>query len=143
MDIKPFPINESSDIAEAPSSGTIPAETAATSTLKYGLTSKLQESVDMDELGNKIMETNHSVRLFVISSDISDWLNDRTKRNRHSVPQIPMFVNIKNASDSVRATANLVISKPLYACPSHRANVNLENGKAAVSASLENGSESS
>ena len=100
----------------------------------------------MDELGNKIMETKVNLslhELFAISPDISGWLNDRTKRTRHPVPQIPMSVNINNASDSVSASANLVISKPLYACSSGRANVNLKNGKAAVSALLDNGSESS
>ena len=144
MNIEPFPINESSDIIENPSSGMDSGESSTTSTKKYRLSSKLQESIDMDELGNKIMETNVNLslhELFAISPDISDWLNDRTKRTRHPISQAPMSANVNNISDIVNTSANLVTSKPLYACPSGRANVNLENGKASVSALLDNGSE--
>ena len=132
MNVDPSPLNEPSNIPET--TPLVPrSEEAPTAAAKnYRLASKLQESVDIDELGNKIMETKVNLslhELFAISSDISGWVTDRTKRTRHPVSQAPMSANVNNASEAISTDSNLVISKPLYACPSGRANVNLENGR--------------
>lgn len=79
----PLPLNEPLNIPEttpAPRSEKAPAAAAK----KHRLASKAQESINMDELGNKAKVNLSLHELFAISSDISSWVAARTKRTRHN-----------------------------------------------------------
>jgi Protein of unknown function (DUF4100) len=111
---------------------------------KYRLASKLQESINLDEIGEKIMDVKISLSLneiFGISSDVSNWLNDRTRRTRRPIDTTAANFNATDGDVlSISANVNNLSVKPLYACPSGRAPT-LMNNKLDVSALLDDGSE--
>ena len=59
----------------------------------------------------------------------------------HAFKYTSMSTNVNSASKEVAMNSNLIISKPLYACPYGQANTSLKDGKAKVSTLLDNGSE--
>jgi len=110
---------------------------------KYRLASKLQESINLDEIGEKIMDVQISLSLneiFGISSDVSNWLNDRTRRTRRPIDTTAASFTTDGNVSSISANINSVTAKPLYACPSGRAPT-LLNNKVDVFALLDDGSE--
>ena len=111
---------------------------------KYRLTSKLQESINLDEIGEKIMDVQISLSLnefFGISSDVSKRLNNRTRRTRRPIDTTAANFNATDGDvSSISANVNSLSVKPLYACPSGRAPT-LLNNKLNVSALLDDGSE--
>jgi hypothetical protein len=110
---------------------------------KYRLASKAQESIDLDEIGEKIMDMKISLSLneiFGISSDVSNWLNNRTRRTRRPIDTAAANLVTDEDVSSISANVNNLLVKPLYDCPSGRA-ATLINNKIDVSALLDDGSE--
>ena len=110
---------------------------------KFRLASKAQESISLDEIGEKIMDMKISLSLneiFGISSDVSNWLNDRTRRTRRPIDTATASFATDEDVSPISANVNTFSVKPLYACPSGRA-ATLINNKVDVSALLDDGSE--
>jgi hypothetical protein len=133
--VPPNPIPNS--ILQTPQQGPPPTDKR-----KFRLASKLQESVNIDDIGNNIMDTKVNLSLeevFAISPDLSSWVNDRTKRTRHPVNSTTNTVSA-GGDATLAASVHAVQTQPLYACPSGRART-LVNAKTEVSALLDDGSE--
>jgi hypothetical protein len=101
---------------------------------KYRLASKVSETVSVSSVGEKIMEspiTLNMRELFAVSSDISNYVNQQTRKHR-------LPVTSQTAGTAVCSVE--VSEASLYACPSSRAKVMMD-GSYACWALLDGGSE--
>jgi hypothetical protein len=102
---------------------------------KYRLASKINETVTIADVGEKIMDTPIQLNLrelCAVSPEISGYMHDQTRKHRMPIEPI---------TAATTATVNPTnVVKPLYACASARAKVVL-NGEIKVNALLDNGSE--
>jgi hypothetical protein len=100
---------------------------------KYRLASKINETVTIADVGEKIMDTPIHLNLrelCAVSPEISGYMHDQTRKHRLPIdPSVPA-ANVNTMS----------LGKPLYACASARAKV-VVNGEVKVNALLDNGSE--
>jgi hypothetical protein len=102
---------------------------------KYRLASKINETVTIADVGEKIMDTAIQLNLrelCAVSPEISGYMHDQTRKHR-----MPIEPNASTTTVNANSTR---VGKPLYACPSARAKVVL-NGEIKVNALLDNGSE--
>ena len=102
---------------------------------KYRLASKINETVTIADVGEKIMDTAIQLNLrelCAVSPEISGYMHDQTRKHR-----MPIDPTTATAIAEVNSAG---VGKPLYACPSARAKVIL-NGEIKVNALLDNGSE--
>jgi hypothetical protein len=109
---------------------------------KYRLASKINETVTIADVGEKIMDTPIQLNLrelCAVSPEISGYMHDQTRKHR-----MPIEATATATSTSSETVAVDVSStnpdRPLYACASARAKVVL-NGEIKVTALLDNGSE--
>ena len=87
----------------------------------------------------KLFDLQYNPIIVVNRNVTADMCNSIEDGN--PVAQSSLSANVNSTSEEVIASSNLIVSKSLYTCPSGRANTSLENGKAKVSAFLDNGSE--
>ena len=114
---------------------------------KYRLASEVGQHVNASHIGEKIMDTpvQLSIReVLAVSSDVSSYLHDQTRKRRIPVDTPSTVPTAVNASVTTAATANVDVNigylKQLYACPSGRAKVTIDH-EVDVNSLLDNGSE--
>jgi hypothetical protein len=104
---------------------------------KYHLALKINETVTIADVGEKIMNTPIQLNLrelCAVSPEISGYMHDQTRKHRMPLEPITM-----TAITTVNVNAISAV-KVLYACASGRAKVVL-NGEIKCTALLDNGSE--
>jgi hypothetical protein len=120
---------------------------------KFRLGSELNKSITVESIGEKVMEAPIQLKmceLLAVSTEVASYLHDQTRRKR-----IPVTGGTTNAistkdetecimEDIVLADTNMAqlstVEKPLYACPSARTKVCLDDD-VQVEALLDDGSE--
>ena len=118
---------------------------------KFRLASELNQTITTEDVGQKIMEAPIQLKmceLLAVSSEVSNYVHDQTRKRR-----IPITDGTTNfiATETTEAETDVVtadsmasqlsaIDKPLYACPSGRTKVCLNEG-VHVEALLDDGSE--
>jgi len=115
---------------------------------KFRLASELSQTVTTEDVGKKVMDAPIQLRmceLLAVSTEVSNYIHEQTKRRR-----IPVGLDVSSVqqqsddSASADASVNAVqlprISKPVYACPSARTRVCLDDG-VNVEGLLDDGSE--
>src|SRR5438045_1860340 len=120
---------------------------------KFRLGSELNKSITVESIGEKVMEAPIQLKmceLLAVSTEVANYLHDQTRRKR-----IPVTGGTTNAvsteddmesvmEDVVFADTNMAqlsaVGKPLYACPSARTKVCLDDD-VQVEALLDDGSE--
>src|SRR5271170_7288816 len=105
---------------------------------KFRLASELNQAITTEDVWKKVMEAPIQLRmceLLAVSTEVANYIHDQTRQCR-----IPVYLNanaaqirsVEGVSASVtEAPVNVVqlpgISKPLYACPSARTKVFLDD----------------
>jgi hypothetical protein len=118
---------------------------------KFRLASELNQTITTEDVGKKIMEAPIQLRmceLLAVSPEVANLIHDQTRRRRIPVdlnanatqPQSADDVPIGVTEASVNAVQTPGISKPLYACPSARTKVFL-NDEVQAEGLLDDGSE--
>src|SRR5438045_2829469 len=116
---------------------------------KFRLGSELNKSITVESIGEKVMEAPIQLKmceLLAVSTEVSNYLHDQTRRKR-----IPITGSATNTiltedtmEDAVSANTSLTplsdVRKPLYACPSARTKVCLDDD-IQVEGLLDDGSE--
>ena len=119
---------------------------------KFRLASELNQTVTTEAVGRKVMDAPIQLRmceLLAVSTEVANYIRDQTRKRRVSIPSDGISNRISPAEDStediVSVNADLTqlsaVGKSLYACPSARAKVCLDD-KLEVEALLDDGSES-
>ena len=117
---------------------------------KFRLASELNQMVTTEEVGKKVMDAPIQLKmceLLAVSAEVSNYIHDQTRKRRVPIVSDGISSRISPADDStkdVSANENLTQSsaagKSLYACPSARAKVCL-NDELQVESLLDDGSE--
>ena len=113
---------------------------------KFRLASELSQTITTEDVGKKVMEAPIQLKmceLLAVSSEVSNFLHDQTRRRRIPIAEDVNLVTVQeDAVISVDSNAAQLstIGKSLYACPSVRAKV-LLNDDLQVEALLDDGSE--
>ena len=103
---------------------------------KYRFGSEVGQIINASQIGEKIMDTpvQLSVReVLAVSSDVSGYLHDQTRKRRIPIatpPAVPTAINAANAnvsSTTIDADVNIGYLKQLYACPSGQAKATIDN----------------
>ena len=117
---------------------------------KFRLASELNQTITTEDVGKKVMEAPIQLKmceLLAVSTEVAGYIHDQTRRRR-----IPLDLNanaaqaessdasVSNTDASVNAVQVPGISKPLYACPSARTKVFL-NDEVQAEGLLDDGSE--
>jgi hypothetical protein len=129
------------------STDTLSGGGAQTDRPKFRLVSELNQSISSSDVGKKVMDApiQLSIReILAVSNDVSNYIHDQTRKRR-----VPLetdssatvtAVTTNGTTDVVSANVHSAITKPLYACPSGRTKVYLDE-EVPVSALLDDGSE--
>ena len=103
--------------------------------------------IHASQIGEKILDTSIqlSIReIFAVSSDVSNYLHDQTRKYRISIDTPSIIPTIANTTDMSSSILNVIINsdhlKKLYTCPSGRAKVTLDH-EVDVYSLLDHGSE--
>ena len=112
---------------------------------KFRLASELSQTVTTEDVGRKVMEAPIQLKmceLLAVSSEVSNFIHDQTRRRRIPIMEDVNAIVAQQESTSVDANSAQLstIGKSLYACPSARAKV-LLNDDLQVEALLDDGSE--
>lgn len=105
---------------------------------KYHLTSKINETVTIANVSEKIMDTAIQLnfhKLCAVSLEISSYIYDQTRKHRMSIEPVTTTTTIMTADVSFAS-----VIKPLHTCPPACAKV-VSNGEIKVNVLLDNGSE--
>jgi hypothetical protein len=112
---------------------------------KFRLASELNQTITTEDVGRKVMDAPIQLKmceLLAVSTEVSSYLHDQTRRRR-----IPLENGASNnivegvgVSTSVNLTQLSTIGTPLYACPSARTKVSL-NEDTQTEGLLDDGSE--
>jgi hypothetical protein len=109
---------------------------------KYRLASKINETVTIADVGEKIMDTAIQLNLrelCAVSPEISGYMHDQTRKHRTPIEATATATSTSSETVAVDVSSTNP-DRPLYACASARAKVVL-NGEIKVTALLDNGSE--
>ena len=119
---------------------------------KFRLASELNQTVTTEAVGRKVMDAPIQLRmceLLAVSTEVANYIHDQTRKRRVPIPSDSVSNRISPAEDAateiiVSANADLTqlgaVEKSLYACPSARAKVCLDD-ELQVEALLDDGSE--
>ena len=118
---------------------------------KFRLASELNQMVTTEEVGKKVMDAPIQLKmceLLAVSAEVSNYIHDQTRKRRVPIANSDGISNrispAEYSTEDVSANANLTQSsatgKSLYACPSARAKVCL-NDELQVESLLDDGSE--
>jgi hypothetical protein len=123
---------------------------AQTDRPKFRLVSELNQSISSSDVGKKVMDApiQLSIReILAVSNDVSNYIHDQTRKRRvpletdSSASVTAVTINgTDGTTDVVSANVHSAITTPLYACPSGRTKVYLDD-EVPVSALLDDGSE--
>ena len=141
--------DDSVPIARANAPGSAKPAATTGGKAKFRLASELNQTITTEDVGQKIMEAPIQLKmreLLAVSSEVSNYMHDQTRKRR-----IPITDGNTNFVETETAEADVVIvdsmasqltaiEKPLYACPSGRTRVCLNEG-VHVDALLDDGSE--
>jgi outer membrane biosynthesis protein TonB len=134
----------------------VPMREAQPREKKYRLGSELRESITIEQIGEKIMNTSISLsfgEILAASPDLAAHFSEQARKRRRPIENTSASppgntTNTTNTTSTANANSisstqvnvNSIISKPLYACASGRAKVLLEDSL-KVDALCDDGSE--
>src|SRR5438046_826317 len=119
---------------------------------KFRLASELNQTVTTEAVGRKVMDAPIQLRmceLLAVSTEVANYIHDQTRKRRVPIPPDSVSNRISPTEDAameiiVSANTDLTqlgaVEKSLYACPSARAKVCLDD-ELQVEALLDDGSE--
>ena len=122
--------------------GDVPIRDAQPREKKYRLGSELRESITIEQIGEKIMNTSISLsfgEFLAASPDLAAQFSEQARKRRRPIENPPG--NTANTNSIASSTqVNSITNNPLYACSSGRAKVLLED-TLKVEALCDDGSE--